>query len=64
MYTYFYNFTQYVNNFVVSCTVMLLMFNFEFYCTYYCFSGFGCIGVACWSLVPKFARSNPKPSDF
>jgi hypothetical protein len=25
----------------------------------YCWSGFGGLGVACWPLVPKFARSNP-----
>ena len=27
-------------------------------------SGFGGLEVACWPLVPKFAGSKPKPSDF
>ena len=24
-----------------------------------CLSDFGCLGVACWPLVPKFVGSNP-----
>ena len=29
-------------------------------CNYiYIYIGFGGLGVACWPLVPKFARSNP-----
>jgi hypothetical protein len=27
--------------------------------TYLEVSGFGCLGVACWPLVPKFTGSNP-----
>jgi hypothetical protein len=34
------------------------LFRFLFFILYYV-SGFGGLEVACWPLVPKFARSNP-----
>jgi hypothetical protein len=41
-------------------TVLQSVININIILHIYCTeSGFGCLGVACWPLVPKFAGSNP-----
>ena len=37
----------------------MLHFLKEYDWIFIAFIGFGCVGVACWPLVPKFAGSNP-----